>query len=214
MFDTVVNFISKIIGALYQVTVDVGFPSYALAIIMITIIIKLLLYPLMAKQMKSMMNMQEVQPKLTAMQAKYKNNPEKLNQEMMKLYKDYDINPMAGCLPLLIQMPILIGLYNALMRYSFEPAEHAAFLWINNLNSPDPFYILPILVGLSMFVQQKLSMGVNSGAAMDNPMMKSMLYVMPPMMAFISIQFPAGLCLYWSLFSILGIFQQDRKSVV
>lgn len=208
MFDFFIGLINDVIYGLYKVTAAIGFPSYALAIIFITIILKVLLYPLMAKQMKSMMNMQEVQPKLLELQKKYANNPDKLNQEMMKLYKEYDINPMAGCLPLIIQMPILIGLYTALGQYQFEPLEHATFFWVNNLNAPDPLYILPILVGVSMFFQQKASMGKNNEAMQNNQMMKSMLYFMPPMMAFICISLPAGLCLYWSVFSLLGIGQQ------
>ena len=106
----VADIISKVIDILYGLTVTIGFPSYALAIIMISILLKLLLYPLMQKHMKSTMNMQEVQPKMEYLQKKYKNNPEKLNEEMMKLYKEYDVNPMAGCLPMLIQMPIWIAI--------------------------------------------------------------------------------------------------------
>lgn len=209
MFDFFINLINSVIHALYEVTVTIGFPSYALAIVLITIIIKLLLYPLMAKQMKSMMNMQEVQPKLLELQKKYANNPEKLNTEMAKLYKEYDVNPMAGCLPMLIQMPILIGLYTALREYQFEPVEHATFFWVNNLNAPDPLYILPILVGISMYLQQKASMAGNNSEAMEsNQMMKTMLYIMPPMMVFVCLALPAGLCLYWSIFSLLGIGQQ------
>lgn len=203
----VADIIEKVITALYQLTVAIGFPSYALAIIMISILIKIILYPLMQKQMKSTMNMQEVQPKLEYLQKKYKNNPEKMNEEVMKLYKEYDINPMAGCLPLLIQMPILIGLFAALRQYDFQPLEHAAFFWIPNLGEKDPFFILPVLVALTMFLQQKISMATTPSAA-ENPTMKTMLYVMPAMMLFVCWSMPAGLCLYWAFFSILSIVQQ------
>lgn len=203
----VADVISKIITALYQLTVNIGFPSYALAIIMISILIKVILHPLMKKQMKSTMNMQEVQPKMQYIQQKYKNNPEKMNEEMMKLYKEYDVNPMAGCLPLLIQMPILIGLFGALRQYDFVPVEHAKFFWINNLGGVDPLHILPIAVAAMMFVQQKVSMGANPDA-MNNPTMKSMLYMMPIMMLFVCWAMPAGLCLYWAFFSVLSIIQQ------
>lgn len=205
----VADLIGGIITALYDVTAAIGFPSYALAIILISVLIKILLYPLMTKQMKSMMNMQEVQPKLEYLQKKYKNNPEKMNEEVMKLYKEYKINPMGGCLPLLIQMPILIGLFGALRQYHFENLEHAAFFWIPNLGDKDPFFILPVLVALTMFLQQKISMGANPGAMANNPTMKTMLYVMPAMMLFICWTMPAGLCLYWGVFSILSIFQQQ-----
>ena len=203
----VADVISKVIDALYQVTVTIGFPSYALAIILISILLKIILFPLMQKQMKSTMNMQEVQPKLEYLKKKYKNNPEKMNEEVMKLYKEYNINPMAGCLPLLIQMPILIGLFGALRQYNFDPIEHATFFWIPNLAEKDPLFILPILVALTMFLQQKISMSATPSAA-ENPTMKTMLYVMPAMMLFVCWQMPSGLCLYWAFFSILSIIQQ------
>lgn len=203
----IADVISKIITALYNVTVSIGFPSYALAIILISILIKIILFPLMQKQMKSTMNMQEVQPKLEYLQKKYKSNPEKMNEEVMKLYKEYNINPMSGCLPLLIQMPILIGLFGALRQYQFEPVEHATFFWIPNLSEKDPFFILPVLVALTMFIQQKISMGSNESMS-ANPTMKTMLYVMPAMMLFVCWSMPAGLCLYWAFFSMLSIVQQ------
>ena len=203
----VADLISKVIDALYQVTVMIGFPSYALAIILISILIKIILFPLMQKQMKSTMNMQEVQPKLEYLQKKYKNNPEKMNEEVMKLYKEYNVNPMAGCLPLLIQMPILIGLFGALRQYDFDPIEHATFFWIPNLADKDPFFILPVLVAATMFLQQKISMATTPQAA-ENPTMKTMLYVMPAMMLFVCWSMPSGLCLYWAFFSILSIVQQ------
>lgn len=203
----VADVISKVIDALYQVTVTIGFPSYALAIILISILLKIILFPLTQKQMKSTMNMQEVQPKLEYLQKKYKNNPEKMNEEVMKLYKEYNINPMAGCLPLLIQMPILIGLFGALRQYNFDPIEHATFFWIPNLAEKDPLFILPILVALTMFLQQKISMSATPSAA-ENPTMKTMLYIMPAMMLFVCWQMPSGLCLYWAFFSILSIIQQ------
>ncbi len=203
----IADLISGVITALYDVTVAIGIPSYALAIILISILLKIILFPLMQKQMKSTMNMQEVQPKLEYLQKKYKNNPEKMNEEVMKLYKEYNINPMSGCLPLLIQMPILIGLFGALRQYDFVNAAHATFFWIPNLGDKDPFYILPVLVALTMFLQQKISMG-SSDAMAANPTMKMMLYIMPAMMLFVCWNMPSGLCLYWAFFSILSIVQQ------
>lgn len=205
----VADIISKVIDILYGLTVTIGFPSYALAIIMISILLKLLLYPLMQKQMKSTMNMQEVQPKMEYLQKKYKNNPEKLNEEMMKLYKEYDVNPMAGCLPLLIQFPILIGLFMALRQYEFVPLEHATFLWVPNLGEVDPLHILPILVAATMFLQQKITMSATGGGNEQTAqMMNTMLYLMPAMMLFVCWSMPSGLCLYWAFFSVLSIIQQ------
>ena len=204
----VADLIIKVMDGLYQVTAAIGFPSYALAIIMISILLKLILYPLMQKQMKSTMNMQEVQPKLEYVQKKYKNNPEKMNEEVMKLYKEYDINPMAGCLPLLIQMPILIGLFMALRQYNFDPIEHATFFWVPNLGQADPLHILPVLVALTMYAQQKVTMSSTAGNEQTAQMMKTMLYMMPAMMLFVCWSMPAGLCLYWAFFSVLSIIQQ------
>lgn len=206
----IVNFITGIINGLYQLTVTIGFPSYALAIIMISIVIKLVLYPLTVKQMKSTQGMQEVQPKMAEIQKKYKNNPEKMNQEVMKLYQEYEINPMAGCLPLLIQLPILYGLFTALRQFPYTNVEHAGFLWISNISNSDPLYILPVIVGVTMFLQQKFMMPqTNSGGNEQmNQMMKTMLYVMPVMIGFMSLSFPAGLCIYWACFSVLSIIQQ------
>ena len=204
----VADLIIKVMDGLYQVTAAIGFPSYALAIILISILLKLVLYPLMQKQMKSTMNMQEVQPKLEYVQKKYKNNPEKMNEEVMKLYKEYDINPMAGCLPLLIQMPILIGLFMALRQYNFDPIEHATFFWVPNLGQADPLHILPVLVALTMYAQQKITMSSTAGNEQTAQMMKTMLYMMPAMMLFVCWSMPAGLCLYWAFFSVLSIIQQ------
>ena len=204
----VADIISKVIDILYGLTVTIGFPSYALAIIMISILLKLILYPLMQKQMKSTMNMQEVQPKMEYLQKKYKNNPEKLNEEMMKLYKEYDVNPMAGCLPLLIQFPILIGLFMALRQYEFVPLEHATFFWVPNLGEVDPLHILPVLVAATMYLQQKITMSATGGNEQTAQMMKTMLYMMPAMMLFVCWSMPAGLCLYWAFFSVLSIIQQ------
>ena len=204
----VADLIIKVMDGLYQVTAAIGFPSYALAIILISILLKLVLYPLMQKQMKSTMNMQEVQPKLEYVQKKYKNNPEKMNEEVMKLYKEYDINPMAGCLPLLIQMPILIGLFMALRQYNFDPIEHATFFWVPNLGQADPLHILPVLVALTMYAQQKVTMSASGGNEQTAQMMKTMLYMMPAMMLFVCWSMPAGLCLYWAFFSVLSIIQQ------
>ncbi len=206
----IIDFITSIINGLYQLTVTVGFPSYAVAIIMISVIIKLILYPLTVKQMKSTQGMQEVQPKMAEIQKKYKNNPEKMNQEVMKLYQEYEINPMAGCLPLLIQLPILYGLFTALRQFPYTNVEHAGFFWINNISEADPWHILPIIVGVTMFLQQKFMAPptAEGGNAQMNQMMNTMLYVMPVMIGVMSLSFPSGLCIYWSCFSLLSIVQQ------
>ena len=139
------------------------------------------------------------------LQKKYKNNPEKLNKAMSELYKEHEVKPMAGCLPLLIQLPILYGLFSAIRNFEFTNPDYATFFWVPNLAERDPYFVLPILVAGSMFLQQKLTMGATMN---DNPSMKMMMYFMPLMIGFMSIQFPSGLCIYWVMFSIMGIVQQ------
>jgi YidC/Oxa1 family membrane protein insertase len=193
-----------VIHGIYGLTVSMGFPSYALAIIILGIIVRVLLLPLSIKQMKSMLGMSEIQPELQQLQKQYANNREKLAQEMNRLYEEYDVHPMAGCLPMLIQMPILYALFRAMREYNFE--ENASFFWIQSLNNTDSLFILPVALGLVMFAQQKLAMPKESLAA--NPSMKMMVYVMPVMMAVMGVQFPSGLCLYWITTSALMVFQQ------
>ncbi len=200
---------------LFQVYNLIG--NYGVAIIVFTILMKLLLLPLNIKQTKSMKDMQRLNPELQKLSKKYKNNKEKLNEETLKLYKVYKVNPAAGCLPLLVQFPILIGLFRALrepevyvfLNGSYE-AINRAFLWIPDLGSPDPLYILPILAAVFTFITQKL-MTAASASNPDDPNAKTqkiMLYVMPIMIGYISINFPAGVALYWVVQNIFTFFQQ------
>ncbi|MFP5527568.1 membrane protein insertase YidC [Peptococcus simiae] len=203
--NTLVQFMTSVIGAFYDFTQTIGFPSYALAIILLGIVVRILLFPLSLKQMKSMLGMSEIQPELKEIQAKYASNREKMNEEMQRLYVEYEVNPMAGCLPILIQMPILYALFRALRTFQFT--ENDSFFWIEHLNDKDPYFILPVVLAVVMFLQQRLSMPKGSPMA-DNPSMKAMLYVMPVMMGVFALQFPAGLCVYWVTTSALMIFQQ------
>lgn len=193
-----------------MLTDAIGFPSYALAIIILGLIVRLILLPLTIMQMKSMLGMTEIQPELQQLQQKYANNREKLSEEMMKLYQEYNVKPAAGCLPILIQLPILYILFYAIRGYDFN--EHANFFWISSLNDTDPTFILPIVLGIIMFVQQKISMSINPQANdPNNPMnmtMKMMLYVMPFIMLFSATQMPSGLVIYWLTTSGFMVFQQ------
>lgn len=206
LWNGLVSAVQHAINVLYGFTDTLGFPSYALAIIILTVIIKLLLYPLTAKQMSSMKGMQEIQPKLQALQKKHKNDKEKLNLAVMELYKENNVNPVAGCLPMIIQMPILIALFQALRGFDFVHEAHAGFFWITSLSVPDPYYILPVLVGLATFLQSKLTTPQTGGANQSTTTM--MLYLMPVFIGWISMKFPAGLALYWVGFNTLGAVQQ------
>ncbi|WAW14914.1 YidC/Oxa1 family membrane protein insertase [Peptostreptococcus equinus] len=184
--------------------------SYGLAIIVFTIIIKLILTPLTVKQTKSTFAMSEISPKIKEIQAKYKNKPEKQNEEIQKIYKESGVNPMAGCLPLLVQMPILFALF-----YVFrEPLKHGvfdtkqafdlangSFLWFHSLVKPD--IPLAILSGISGFFMQLV---MTPKDQMQGPM-KSMLYIMPAMSLFWGLTFPAALTLYWTISNLFSIVQ-------
>ncbi len=206
MWQAVVDVFANGFQFLYSLTVSMGIPSYALAIIFLTLIIKIFLYPLTYKQMNSMKKMQEVQPQIAAAQAKYKKNPQKSQQVLMEIYKENNINPMAGCLPLLIQMPILIALFQALRTFQYSDIG-AGFFWVAHLRDPDPI-ILPIIVAATTYLQTKISAPPSTGNSSAASTQKMMLYFMPLMIGYMSTKFPAGLSLYWIWFNIFGTLQQ------
>lgn len=188
--------------------------NFGLVIIVFSIIIKFALHPLTRQSMNSMKKMQMLQPKINEIKEKHKDNPQKVQQETMKLYSTYGINPMGGCLPMLLQMPILIALWS-LFNVTIEIRQQPFMLWINNLSSPDiilrlPFKIplfnvdfisgLALLMGLTMFIQQKMTI--------KDPSQKALIYIMPIMMTIMFMSFPSGLNLYYFLFNALSIAQQ------
>ncbi|WP_027405824.1 YidC/Oxa1 family membrane protein insertase [Anaerovibrio sp. RM50] len=202
-FEPVVELFRVIMGGFYGITEMAGFPSYGVAIILMTICVKLCLYPLNAKQIKSMKAMQEIQPQLKKIQKDYKNNPQLMQQKMGELYQESGVNPLAGCLPLLVQMPILMGVYYSL--YGLEYSGDPTFLWLTSLSDSDPTYILPLLSALTTYLAQRQSMSVNG---QENQQMKMMMYIMPIFIGYISINFPAGLVLYWVVMNICQMVQQ------
>lgn len=213
MWHSFVNGFILLLQYLYQASVALGVPSYGLAIIMFTILLKIVLFPLTVTQMRSMRAMQELQPKIKAIQERYKDKPEKSQEAVMKLYKEAGANPFAGCLPLLVQMPILFALFSALRTF-FNPAlnnkfidvAHAGFLWIPNLGVKDPYYILPILTVFATFGQQYV-ISLSTTGKID-PNQKTMLYTMPLFIGYLASMYPAGLALYWVVFSVAGIIEQ------
>lgn len=201
---SLVNFVMSSLEWLFQLTVKFGFPSYTLAIILLTIIIKLILYPLTFKQMKSMRMMQELQPKIKELDKKYKDDPKKKQEAMMDIYKEHGANPMSGCLPLLIQFPILIALFRGLQQFQPSDKEFYTLLGLINLSKPDPTgLVLPVLVGLTTFLQQYIT----SPNATDSTQ-RMMLYAMPVLFGWMTRNFPSGLALYWIVFSVAGTVQQ------
>ncbi len=177
--------------------------NYGVAIIILTILVRLLLFPLTLKGMKSMKRMQQLAPRMKKLQEKYKNNKEKLNQEMMGMYRKNKVNPLGGCLPLVFQLPVFFALYSALS--SAVELRHAPFLfWINDLSQPDGLGIAPLLMGISMYFQQKLT---PQSAMMDQTQAKIM-QMLPIIFTFFTFTFPAGLTIYWLTSNILSIGQQ------
>lgn len=189
-------------------------PNYGIVIILFSILIKVALHPLNKNSMKSMKKMQALQPLMEEIRAKYKDDPAKMNEQVMKLYKDYGVNPAGGCLPLLLQMPILYALYT-LFTTSINLRHAEFFWWITDLSIPDivvnlpftiPFFGLhalsgvAMLMGITMFVQQKMTV--------TDPRQKSMVWMMPIMMWLLFNNFPSGLNLYYFVFNILSIGQQ------
>ena len=201
MFDWFIGIMQNGLTFFYDLTVSLGFASYGIAIILLTLAIKVLMYPLMVKQVKSMKGMQELQPKIKQMQEKYKGSPEKLNKEMALLYKESGINPLAGCLPLLIQMPFLMAIFFAIRDFNYLQ-QPPSFLWLMDLSQPDPIYILPFLSAATTWVQSKQT------TTEVNQQAKMMLIFMPLFIGYISLEFPSGLVLYWVISNIFQIGQQ------
>ena len=186
--------------------------SYGVGLILFGILVRLALWPLNQKAMRSSMAMQAVQPLQKELQERYKADPQKLQQEMFKLYKEHGVNPFGGCWPLLLPMPILIALF-FVFQNTIE-LRGAPFLWIGDLSRADPLYIIPVLMGITMYAVSKIGqMGMES-----TPQMKTMLYMMPVMMTVLFLNFPSGLNLYYAVQNVASIPQQwmiakERKKV-
>lgn len=176
--------------------------NWGVAIILLTVTVKALLYPLTVKQMKSMNEMRRLQPEVDKLKAKFSEDKQKLNQAVMQLYQQHKVNPLGGCLPMLVQMPIWFALYSTLQT-SVE-LYREPFLWVHDLTKADPIYVLPLLMGVSMFVTQKIS-----PQPADNTQAKMMLYFMPIFFTAIMLSLPAGLTLYILVNNILSIGQQQ-----
>ncbi len=205
--------------------------NYALSIVLFTILIKLFLMPLTYRQIVAMKEMQKIQPELKKLQDKYHNDKETLNIKTMELYKEHKVNPFASCLPILVQMPILLGMFEALrdpMKFVFNnPAIHdlgqaaisTPFLWMHNLTVPDTMYnlmqtsefyktlpgVLPFVAAILTYFQSKT---MNTAGQADNPTMRTMTIMMPLMILYFGITMSAGLTLYWVVSTLFQIVQQ------
>jgi len=214
-FDFIAQLLLQLLEFFYNLVHNWGW-----ALIILSLAVYLILFPLTLKQMRSMKEMQLLQPKIEALRKEHKDNPQALNKEIMELYKEHKVNPLGGCLPLILQMPIFFALYQALMRS--VSLRGAKFLWIKDLSAPDQLFtlknslpflgnqvnILPILMAIGMFVQQKISMVKTTGEAAQQQ--KIMSIIMPVMFGVIFYQMPSGLVLYWFVNSTLMLIYQFR----
>jgi YidC/Oxa1 family membrane protein insertase len=204
------SLISHALGDLLQLIYNfIG--DYGWSIIVFSIIAKTLLLPLNIKQTQSMKKMNELNPKMKEIQEKYKNDKEKMNAKLLELYKEHNYNPASGCLPILIQLPIIFALFSVIQNpttYVFTSEQFAniakSFLWLPDLSKADPIYILPVLSALTTYLQTKMISPANT----KDPTTKTMNNVMPIMIGVMSLQFPSGVVLYWVVSNIYTIIQQ------
>jgi YidC/Oxa1 family membrane protein insertase len=182
--------------------------NFGWSIVLVTVVINLVIFPLRLKQHVSMLKMQKIQPHMKRLQDQFKklkpNDPKRaqIQGEMMGLYKQHGVNPMGGCLPLLLQMPLLFGFYSAL-AYSIELRQAPWIFWIKDLSRYDPYYVIPILMAVAMIAQQKLTPTANL-----DPIQAKMMLLMPVMMTFLFLWYSSGLALYWLTGSVVGVAQQ------
>jgi len=195
-FDFIAKPLFAILVWLYSILGNLGW-----AIILLTVIIKILFFPLTQKSFKSMRNMQKLQPKMKLLQERYKNDKTKMNEELIALYKQHKVNPLGGCLPMVLQIPVFIALYKVLLE-SIELKGAPFIFWITDMSVKDPYYITPVLMGLSMFAQQKLS------PSSADPMQKNMMLLLPVVFTVMFLNFPSGLVIYWLVNNLLSILQQ------
>jgi YidC/Oxa1 family membrane protein insertase len=175
--------------------------NYGVAIIIITIILKAFFFPLTHKSYKSMKGMQKIQPEMTKLREKFKDDRDAMNKAVMELYREHKVNPMGGCLPMVVQIPVFFALYKSLM-FSIELRHAPFYLWVTDLADKDPYYVTPVIMGITMFVQQKMT-----PSQMD-PMQQKMMLALPVVFTFMFLSFPSGLVLYWLVNNVLTIGQQ------
>ncbi|RDU56594.1 membrane protein insertase YidC [Helicobacter sp. MIT 99-5507] len=197
----VITFFAKPLFLLLEWLFDI-FSNWGWAIIALTLIVRILLYPLTYKGMVSMQKLKDLSPKLKEIQTKYKGDSQKLQLHMMELYKKHKVNPMGGCLPLLLQIPVFFAIYRVLYN-AVELKDSAWLFWIQDLSAMDPYFILPILMGATMYLQQHLS-----PATFNDPTQEKIFKLLPVFFTIFLITFPAGLILYWTVNNIFSIIQQ------
>ncbi|OGS53159.1 MAG: hypothetical protein A3J79_10405 [Elusimicrobia bacterium RIFOXYB2_FULL_62_6] len=194
-FSPLAKLANSALGYFYEVTGNYGY-----AIVILSIILQLLLTPLSAKSYKAMAVMKKIQPEMQSIQKRYKDDPKRLNSEIMELYKRHGTNPLGGCLPMLLQIPVFFALFTAL-RESWNLHGAGFIFWIKDLSSKDPYYVLPLVMGGIMFLQSHLN------PQGGDPSQAAMMKWMPVIFTFMFLTFPSGLVLYWLINSIWGFAQ-------
>lgn len=206
--DEAVEFVGSVLRPIAEVIFDVMvwlrryIPSYGVVIIVISLLVKILFWPLSKKSFESSRRMKAIAPEVEALKAKYKNNMQKQQQETMKLYKERGVNPLGGCLPMLLQMPVLYALF-IVFRSTIAFRGEPFLYYILDLSAPDPYWILPLLMGATMLLQQKVMGQMNA-----DPRQKMMMYMMPVVFTFIFLNMPSGLVLYWTVSNMASVAQQ------
>lgn len=199
LWQSLVDVFHSVLTGLYGLT-----GNYGVAIILITVLIRVVLWPLTQAQINNMRRMQQLQPEIQKIQKKYKGDQQKINEETMKLFRERNANPAYGCLPVLIQLPVLYALFDVLRTFQFRGAH---FLWVPDLHSPDPYFVLPVLAGALTFVQSKMT----TPQLADGPAagtQRTMLYLMPLLIVWVTLRLPSGLALYWVTSSVFAVLQQ------
>lgn len=198
------SLINPIIEFLIQILVffyDNVYPNYGVAIILLTIVVRIAMSPLTFTQIRAQSQIQKIQPQINKIREKYKNDREKMNQEIMIIYRENKINPLSGCLPLLLQLPVIFALYMMIQKYA--PINVESFLWLSELGKPDPYYILVILFVVTSFITQQMTI--------TEPSQKFINYIMPIAMGILFIRFPAAFFIY---FDTSNIWQLGERFII
>lgn len=193
------SFIQTMLTFFYHLTSKLGFPNYGVAIILLTISIKMLLFPLSLKQVRSLQRLRDLSPQIKDVQEKYKTNKARRQYKIAMIYQQADVKPLGGCFPVIIQMPFLSGIFLTIKNFSYMSQPN--FLWIKNLANTDPFYILPILAALTTYISSQQTLA-------DSSQNKLLVMIMPLIIGYMTMRFPAGLGLYWVVGNLFQIVQQ------
>lgn len=180
--------------------------NYGWAIVLLTIVTRIPFIPLLNKGQQSMKRMQELQPRLAELKEKYKNDPQKMQKEMMGIYKKHKVNPVGGCLPMLLQIPVFFALYK-ILQIAIELRGAPFLLWVTDLSAKDPYYVMPVIMGITMLIQQKMT------PTSVDPRQNKIMMIMPVIFTFMFLNFASGLVLYWLVNNILGILQQMQTNM-